>query len=239
MLGINHWCREQVGRDLGSGLPSPASWWAHGDHGGTWVVVKCFSRGRSVVLKPQSVLVLSSSNNQMPAKVLWTLPSQAHSAHWRDEQSGPTTLFSTAICLSFFFHFQSIRGNEWWAFMLPLVPSSKKRGGSTIHLGAEQPCLEQAECPRKKYIPPLWQCLVPCVLTTEISPNQCADFCDLTVGTENSFSKHLTPPLGEGLLFCTTACGSPARFLESKWASSWDALRTPTDIGVLRPLMGC
>lgn len=124
---VNHRCREQVGSDLGSGLPSLASWWTHGDQGGIWVMVKGFSRGRSVVLKSWSVLVLSSSNNQMPAKVLWTSPNEAHSAHWRDEQPGPTTLLSTAIWLPFFFHFQSIRGNEWQLFMFP-ASSSKKRG---------------------------------------------------------------------------------------------------------------
>lgn len=175
----DHWCREQVGRDLGSELPSPASWWAHGDQGGTWVMVKRFSRGRSVVLKPQSVLVLSSSNNQMPAKVLWTLPNQAHSAHCRDELPSPTTLFSTAIWLPFLLFFRaSEEMNDSSSCSLWLLPA-KKRGGrkgcsASIHLGAEQPCLEQAECPNEKYIPPLRQCLGPCILTAEISPNQCA-----------------------------------------------------------------
>lgn len=69
-------------------------------------MAKCFFRGRSVVLKPQSVLVLSSSNNHMPEKVLWTLPNQAHSGI-RDEQPGPTTLLSTAIWLAFCFVFRA------------------------------------------------------------------------------------------------------------------------------------
>lgn len=237
---VNHRCREQVGSDLGSGLPSLASWWTHGDQGGIWVMVKGFSRGRSVVLKSWSVLVLSSSNNQMPAKVLWTSPNEAHSAHRRDEQPGPTTLLSTAIWLPFFFFIfrASEEMNDSPSCSLWLLPA-KKESGSTIHLGAEQPALEQAECPREKYIPPLRQCLRPCVLTTEISPNRCADFCDLTVCIENSFSEHPTPPLDVGLLFCTTDCGSSARFLEPKWASSWVALCTPAAMGVLRPLMGC
>lgn len=106
----------------------------------------------------------------------------------------------------FFFIFRaSEEMNDSPSCSLWLFPA-KKAGGSTIHLGAEQPALEQAECPCEKYIPPLRQCLGPCILTTEISPNRCADFCDLTVCTENSFSEHLTPPLDVGLLFCTTDC---------------------------------
>lgn len=165
---VNQRCREQIRRDLGSGLPSPESWWAHADQrgawimvkcfsrgrsvvlkpqGGTWVMVKCFSRGRSVVLKPQSVLVLSSSNNHMPEKVLWTLPNQAHSAQWRDEQPGSTTLLSTAIWLAFCSIFKASEEMSVSPLCSLWLLPAKKRGGITIHLGAEQPCLEQAECP--------------------------------------------------------------------------------------------
>lgn len=79
-----------------------------------------------MLLKPQSVLVLSSSNNQMPAKVLWTLPNQAHSVRCRDEQPSPTTLLSTAIWLPFLLIFRaSEEMNDSPSCSLWLFPAKK------------------------------------------------------------------------------------------------------------------
>lgn len=137
--------------------------------------VNCFSRGRRVVLQPQSTLVLSGSNDQKPANTLWASPNQGHPAHWRDEQLGLTTLLSTAISLPFLVIFQGIRGNQQQPFMFLLGSFQQKRvcymwGGSPIHLGAVWSRLS-AHRRSLSHLPARpWQRLGPRPLATEISP---------------------------------------------------------------------